>query len=210
MNDFFLLKRLVYLVASFFIIHCDHKQKTNHEVLFAFLTPTLGMFGDSVMALWPAETQLKPFVIIKNAFPLRTSSDILEVVKNDKSRYTACLYNGGVNDYLGNFSPQDFEIRNTITNQLQSISLLLEKCEHVLVLNTWYVEFPWPSEAVLKINKSMKESIVTVPRIDSENYIKKSDLLDGGHLTDIGYSKMSKLTLEHFRTKIPWLDYLPR
>ncbi|MGE8720533.1 SGNH/GDSL hydrolase family protein [Leptospira terpstrae] len=204
------IKRIVYLFASLFVIHCDHKQKANNEIFFALMTPTLGMFGDSIMALWPAETQLKPFVIIKNAFPVRTTSDILEAVKNDKSHYTACLYNGGVNDFLGNFTPQDNEIRNTIVNQLQTIPLLLERCDHVLVLNTWYVEFPWPSEAVLRINKSMKESIVTVPRLDLESYIKKSDLLDGGHLTEIGYNKISNLTLEHFRTKIPWIDFVPR
>ncbi|TGL86441.1 SGNH/GDSL hydrolase family protein [Leptospira congkakensis] len=203
-------KRFFCFFLSFFLLQCDHKQKKNEELLFTLVKPSLGMFGDSIMAFWPAEDQLKPFVIVKNAFPVRPSSEILEVAKNDKLHYTACLYNAGINDFLGNFSPQDFQIQNTINNQLQTIVILQNRCEHLLVLNVWYVEFPWPSEAVVRLNKAMKENILSVPRIDSERFIQKSDLLDGGHLTDIGYNKLAKLTLEHFRTKIPWIDFLPK
>ncbi|PKA22981.1 hypothetical protein CH381_28145 [Leptospira sp. mixed culture ATI2-C-A1] len=203
-------KGLICLIFFIFFVHCDHKQKQNNELLFTLVKPSLGMFGDSIMAFWPAEEQLKPFVIVKNAFPVRPSSEILEVAKNDRLHYTACLYNAGINDFLGNFTPQDSQIQNTINNQLQTIVILQNRCEHLLVLNVWYLEFPWPSEAAVRLNKAMKEKILSVPRLDPESYIKKSDLLDGGHLTDIGYNKLAKLTLEHFRTKIPWIDLLPK
>lgn len=210
MDSDFRFKRFFCILLSFFIVNCDHKQNQNNEILFVLLKPSLGMFGDSIMAFWPAEEQLKPFVIVKNAFPIRSSSEILEVVKKDQLHYTACLYNSGVNDFLGNYAPEDFQIQNTINVQLQTIAILQNRCEHILVLNTWYVEFPWPSEAVSRLNKAMKENILTVPRLDSESLIHKSDLLDGGHLTDIGYNKLAKFTLEHFGTKIPWMGLLPK
>ena len=179
-------------------------------LLVNLLKPTMGMFGDSIMALWPAEEQLKPFITIKNAFPMRTSSAILTVVKEDKLHYNACLYNSGINDYLGNYSPEDKAIRVTIDNQLQTIALLRERCDQILVINTWYVDLPWPTDAALKLNLAMKQNITSVPRLDTESFILKSDLLDGGHLTDSGYSKLAKKTTDHFRIFFPWLDFITR
>ncbi len=181
-----------------FVCRCDTKKNTdlNAFLLLKALTPTMGMFGDSIMALWPAEEQLKPFITIKNAFPVRTTSTILGAVIEDKLHYDACIYNGGINDYLSNYSPKESEIRITVDNQLQTIALLRAKCDQILVINTWYVELPWPTEAALKLNVAMKQNITTVPRLDAEDFILKSDLLDGGHLTDKGYNKLAIKTLE--------------
>lgn len=204
------MNKLVLFILLLQFVHCDKTKNTNDELIFSLVRPTLGMFGDSIMALWPAEDQLKPFVVVKNAFPVRKTTDIMNAIQLDQSRYHACVYNGGVNDYLGNFSPNETDLQITIQNQIQSLSLLQGKCDHILAINFWYVEFPWPSEAVLRLNHLMKERITFVPRLDTEVTIKSSDLLDGGHLTERGYQKLSDKTLEFFQTRMPWIDFLPR
>ncbi|TGM37658.1 SGNH/GDSL hydrolase family protein [Leptospira biflexa] len=204
------MRKLVLLILLLPFVQCDKTKTSNDMFLIGIFRPTLGMFGDSIMALWPAEEQLKPFVVVKNAFPVRKSSDILYSIQTDQSRYHACIYNGGVNDFLGNFSPNQLAIESTVQNQIQALTLLQGKCDHILAINFWYVEFPWPTEAVLRLNQLMKERINFVPRLDTEVMIKSSDLLDGGHLTDRGYQKLADKTLEHFETRIPWIDFLPR
>jgi hypothetical protein len=209
----FVFARMFIAITMFLVIcNCDTKKNDNPSMLLLInlLTPTMGMFGDSIMALWPAEEQLKPFITIKNAFPVRTSSAILTVVKEDRMHYNACLYNSGINDYLGNYSPEDSAISVTIENQLQTLALLRERCDQILVINTWYVDLPWPTDAAIKLNLAMKQNIISVPRLDTESFILKSDLIDGGHLTDYGYSKLAKRTTEHFRIFFPWIDFIKR
>lgn len=206
------VRNLIRIFLILVICHCDAKKNSdpNFFLIRNLLAPTLAMFGDSIMALWPAEEQLKPFVPIKNAFPVRTSLDILGVVRDDKLHYNACLFNGGINDYLGNYSPEDRAISNTIENQLQTIALLKQRCDQILVINTWFVDLPWPTEAAIKLNLAMKQNITSVPRLDPENLILKSDLLDGGHLTDSGYNKLANRTIDHFRVFFPWIDFISR
>lgn len=204
------MHKYIFIILLFFHFQCDHPKNKNKTLLLSLVRPTLGMFGDSIMALWPAEEQLKPFVVIKNAFPVRKTTDILYAIENDQSRYNACIYNGGVNDYLGNFTPQESELELTVQNQIRALTRLQVRCDQILAINIWYVELPWPMEAASRLNVLMKERIQFVPRLDPETWIKSSDLLDGGHLTERGYQKLSEKTLEHFRTRIPWIDFLPR
>lgn len=203
------MNKLIILILLLQFVHCDKTKNKNDELIFSIVRPTLGMFGDSIMASWP-EDQLKPFVVFKNAFPARKSSDILQTIQSDQSKYQACILNGGMNDFYGNLFLRESDLEITIQNQIQSLTLLQGKCDHILVINFWYVEFPWPTEAVLRLNLLMKERIVFVPRLDSELFIKSGDLLDGGHLTEKGYQKLSDKTFEFFRLRMPWIDLLPK
>ena len=67
---------------------CDSK-KSNYLGVQFLIRPTLGMFGDSIQALWPAEEMLFPFIPIKTAFPVRKSHEIYGYALENSGKYNA-------------------------------------------------------------------------------------------------------------------------
>lgn len=196
------------IIVCLFFFNCNGPKPDQNQIFISFLfRPTLILFGDSISAFWPVEEQLQPFIAIKAAFPIRNTESIIQSVIQEQGQYSACMYNGGVNDFLGNYIPTDAEITETVDRQVEALNLMRMKCGQILFINTWNVEFPWPVEAAIRLNLKSKAKINFVPRIDPEFLIDKSMLLDGGHLTVDGYSTLSKASINHFRKLIPMLSY---
>ncbi len=152
---------------------------------------SLGMFGDSIMAFWPVETTLDEYFATKIAYPIRGSSEILSSVKQDGGRYGLCLINGGVNDFLGNYVPEDKDIEATAETMSEATLELLPRCGRTIFLNTWHVEMPWPRLAAEKLNMAYKAKVTFTDRLDCEAVIESQMLLDGGHLSEDGYRAIS-------------------
>ena len=170
---------------------CLEERKESNELFWDFLKrPTLGLFGDSVSAIWPEEL-LEPFIVAKVAFAIRSTEEIYQAALSDERRFSSCLYNGGINDFLSDYFPESKKVQKAVANQEKTLRLLMNKCDRVLALNVWYVEPPWPVLASIEINLLMKEKINFVPRFDPELCINSGDLLDGGHLTYQGFQKLS-------------------
>ncbi|MCR1794634.1 MULTISPECIES: SGNH/GDSL hydrolase family protein [unclassified Leptospira] len=196
---------LLLLLISLFN-NCDKEPSSNTEELVSYLSkPSLAMYGNSIVASWPVQEQLSDFNTVKFAFPGIDTAEIHSSVENDKNRYNACLYEGGINDFLGNYSPTQSQVDATIDRQIQSIQILVTRCEHVVALNLWNVEFPWPTLAVAMINAGMKERIIFVPRIDTELLIQNDMLSDGNHPNKNGYYVLSKAVREQLKPFFPIL-----
>ncbi|MEI1280081.1 SGNH/GDSL hydrolase family protein [Leptospira venezuelensis] len=194
------------LLLTFPLINCDKDPSSDPEKLISYLSkPSLAMYGDSIVASWPVDDQLSGFNVVKFAFPGIDTNKILSSVQNDKNRYNACLYEGGINDFLGNYSPTQAQVDATINRQIQSIQILLTRCEHVTALNLWNIKFPWPTLAVAMITAEMKEKIDFVPRIDTELLIQDDMLTDGNHPNKNGYYILSKAVREKLQPFFPIL-----
>lgn len=172
--------------------------------------PSFALFGDSISAFWPVEEQFPEFETYKQSFPGRRTYEILEAAQNEKNRFRACMFNGGVNDFSFNYEPTWEEVNATVDRQLMAIQILKDHCDYVIALNVWAVELPWPVKAASMINLEMKKRVNFVPRIDPEDLIHSEMLLDGGHLTDEGYGILSQRVREYLRASLPefWLQYL--
>ncbi|TGM89892.1 SGNH/GDSL hydrolase family protein [Leptospira licerasiae] len=195
---------LLLLIIPF--TNCDKETPSNPEKLISYLAkPSLAMYGDSIVASWPVEEQLSDFNAVKFAFPGIDTSEILSSVQNDKNRYNSCLYEGGINDFLGNYSPSQSQVDATVDRQIQSIQILLTRCEHVVALNLWNIQFPWPTLAVAMITAEMKKKITFVPRIDTELLIQDDMLSDGNHPNKNGYYVLSKAVREQLQPFFPIL-----
>ncbi|PKA16011.1 SGNH/GDSL hydrolase family protein [Leptospira haakeii] len=200
------LSRALLLLLIFSLTNCDKDPSSDTEKLISYLSkPSLAMYGDSIIASWPVEEQLSDFNIIKFAFPGVDTNRILSSVQNDSNRYNACLYEGGINDFLENYSPTQGQVDATVNRQIQSIQILLTRCEHVVALNLWNIKFPWPTLAVVMINAEMKERITFVPRIDTELLIQDDMLTDGNHPNKNGYYILSKAVREQLQPFFPIL-----
>lgn len=194
------------LLLVFPLTNCDKDPSSDPEKLISYLSkPSLAMYGDSIVASWPVEEQLSDFNIVKFATPGIDTIKILSSVQNDKNRYNACLYEGGINDFLLNYSPTQSQVDATVNRQIQSIQILLTRCEHVVALNLWNIKFPWPTVAVAMITAEMKEKINFVPRIDTELLIQDDMLTDGNHPNKNGYYILSKAVREQLRPFFPIL-----
>ncbi|PJZ47744.1 SGNH/GDSL hydrolase family protein [Leptospira saintgironsiae] len=172
--------------------------------------PSFALFGDSISAFWPVEEQFPEFETYKKAFPGRRTYEIQEAAKNETGRYRSCMLNGGVNDFLNQPEPSWEEVDATVQRQLQTLEILNDHCDYIIVLNVWTVQVPWPVKAASMINLEMKKKVTFLPRIDPEDLIHSEMLLDGGHLTDEGYGVLSQRVREYLRASLPefWLQYL--
>ncbi|TGN03221.1 SGNH/GDSL hydrolase family protein [Leptospira dzoumogneensis] len=194
------------LLIIFPLINCDKDPSSDTEKLISYLAkPSLAMYGDSIVASWPVQEQLSDFNTIKFAFPGVDTNRILSSVQNDQNRYNACLYEGGINDFLENYFPTQSQVDATVNRQIQSIQILLTRCEHVVALNLWNIKFPWPTLAVAMITAEMKERITFVPRIDTELLIQDDMLTDGNHPNKDGYYLLSKAVREQLQPLLPIL-----
>ncbi|PJZ76049.1 SGNH/GDSL hydrolase family protein [Leptospira neocaledonica] len=197
------------LISLFLIFHissCDKPPQTESDNLLSYLLkPSLAMYGDSVIAGWPIEKQLSEFNGIKFAFPVRNTHLILSSITSDHRRYDACLYEGGVNDFLNNYAPDPTEVDATIDRQIQGIQILQTRCTHVIALNIWNVKFPWPTLAAAMITAKMKERINFIPRIDTELLITDDMIPDGAHPNELGYEVLSKAVREQLKPFFPIL-----
>ena len=204
------LRKILNLALLLFFVfqfhNCDKSPSSDPEKLIYFLAkPSFAMYGDSIVASWPVEEQLSDFNVVKFAFPGIDTSEILTYVQNDKNRYNVCLYEGGINDFLGNYSPTQSQVDATVNRQIQSIQILLTRCEHVVALNLWNIQFPWPTLAVAMLTAEMKERINFVPRIDTELLIQDDMLTDGNHPNKNGYYILSKAVRERLEPLFPIL-----
>ncbi len=179
---------IIFILFVSIFLTCENQQKNNH--ILPIIKPSIALFGDSISAFWP-ENHLADFYVIKFAAPTRPSDVILASINNSPGNYNYCLLNGGVNDFLGNYSPEDEQIEKTMANLLNSYKLLEGKCEKRVFLNTWIAYFPWPTVAALKLNTRIKETIKSSDRLDSDEFINKDHLIDGGHLNEEGYTVLS-------------------
>ncbi|KAA1292745.1 hypothetical protein C4X99_04660 [Leptospira interrogans serovar Geyaweera] len=175
-------------------LHCYHPQKNNYneQIIGLFLQQRVALYGDSISAFWPDEL-LKPMVVSKIAFPNRNSAQILQAALDTNTYFDFCIYNGGANDYLGDFSiiSQD-RLDQTVNNQKETFKKLLKQCGYTLALGVYYVEPPWPVFAAPQLNQRMKERISKVPIFDLSLVVKQNMLMDGGHLTYDGYKVISE------------------
>ncbi|TGL59061.1 SGNH/GDSL hydrolase family protein [Leptospira sarikeiensis] len=191
---------------AFSLINCDKDPSSDSEKILSFISkPSLAMYGDSIVASWPSEEQLSEFNTYRFATPGIDTTKILSYVQNDKNRYDACLYEGGINDFLGNYSPSQSQVDATIDRQIQSIQILQTRCNHVFALNLWNIKFPWPSLAVAMITATMKERVQFVPRIDTELLITDDMLTDGNHPNRNGYLILSNAVGDQIRPYFPIL-----
>ncbi|MGJ4744976.1 SGNH/GDSL hydrolase family protein [Leptospira sp. SA-E8] len=201
-----ILNLTLLLLFIFQFYNCDKDPSSDTEKLISYLAkPSLAMYGDSIVASWPVQEQLSDFNAVKFAFPGIDTTEIHSSVQNDKNRYNACLYEGGINDFLGNYSPTQSQVDATVDRQIQSIQVLLTRCEHVVALNLWNIQFPWPTLAVAMITTEMKERITFVPRIDTELLIQDDMLSDGNHPNKNGYYVLSKAVKERLQPFFPIL-----
>lgn len=149
------------------------------------------MFGDSTLAFWPAEEMLSDFHWQKFAFPLRTTADIDSVARNSIGNFDACLYSGGINDFLANYAPTESAIEATVDRQAATLAYLRTRCSHLLAIAPWAVEFPWPVSAADALHDSMYRRSGMPELLDGRHLIHKTHLIDGGHLTEEGYRVLS-------------------
>ncbi len=192
-----MLLRVVSVLAGILLTGCaavaSDGSATDLELqhlLLSGLQNRMGMYGDSVMAFWPEET-LSPYIVEKNAFPLRTSDAILNTVRTDQKHYNICLLNGGVNDFLSDYNPDIADLDAAEINMVTAAKELQSRCDRLIFVNTWHVEFPWPIVATESLNQRYKNSIDFIPRLDADLLITADLLEDGGHLTHSGYEKLS-------------------
>ncbi|MGJ4786697.1 SGNH/GDSL hydrolase family protein [Leptospira koniambonensis] len=197
---------VIFLFTVFHISNCDKPPESKSEkVLSYLLKPSLAMYGDSVIAAWPIEKQLFEFNGVKFAFPVRNTHIILDSIQKDHQRYDACLYEGGVNDFLNNYAPDPADVNATIDRQIQGIQILQTRCTYVIALNIWNVKFPWPTLAAAMITAEMKERINFIPRIDTELLITDDMVPDGAHPNEKGYEVLSKALRERLQPFFPIL-----
>ncbi|MDF3821661.1 SGNH/GDSL hydrolase family protein [Leptospira sp. 96542] len=202
--------KLFFFLCLLLLFRCDNPKKPTNtlEILASLSPPSLGLFGDSFLADWPAEEKLKPFRVIKNAFPGRKMNEIYHSASTDKLTYDVCITNGGINDYLGRISATNEEIQTTIDLHIKTIYELTNRCRSMLVLNLWQVELPWPVEAVNQLNQQMKNQINFVKRLDTDRFITKAMLSDGGHLNEFGYRTLSRESMKELRILVPVVNLL--
>ena len=189
------------LLLILFVFACDARPEKKELWAALLIRPALGLFGDSISAYWPAEELLVPYRPTLIALPFRTADEIRFAAESEPGRYTACLYNGGINDFQGNHSPSAAQLDATTDIQIRTLRVLQTKCGQILALNIWNVEFPWPVLAAIGLNARMKERVTFVDRLDPENWIDSSLTEDGLHLNRRGYEFLSEKVLERLRVR---------
>ncbi|EMK00884.1 MULTISPECIES: SGNH/GDSL hydrolase family protein [unclassified Leptospira] len=200
----------IFVLAMFLLLGACVQDKDIRSKESGLYKPSFALFGDSISAFWPIEEQFPEFETYKKAFPGRRTYEIQEAAKNETGRYRSCMLNGGVNDFLNNFEPTWEEVDATVQRQLETLEILNEHCDYIIVLNVWTVQLPWPVKAASMINLEMKKKVTFLPRIDPEDLIHTEMLLDGGHLTDEGYGILSQRVREYLNATLPefWLEFL--
>lgn len=200
----------IFVLAMFLLLGACVQDKDIRSKESGLYKPSFALFGDSISAFWPIEEQFPEFETYKKAFPGRRTYEIQEAAKNETGRYRSCMLNGGVNDFLNNFEPTWEEVDATVQRQLETLEILNDHCDYIIVLNVWTVQLPWPVKAASMINLEMKKKVTFLPRIDPEDLIHTEMLLDGGHLTDEGYGILSQRVREYLKATLPefWLEFL--
>ncbi|MCG6167126.1 SGNH/GDSL hydrolase family protein [Leptospira sp. FAT2] len=183
-------------LSSIFIVHCspknDSKDAPEKQLVQIILQQKIALVGDSISAFWPEEL-LKPLAVTKVAFPNRSSQQILLAVREMNGYFDFCTYNGGVNDFLSDFSViETARLDQTIDRQKETFQELWKHCGRILILGVYFVEPPWPIFAAPQLNQRMKERISEAPILDLSGVIRTNMLMDGGHLKYEGYRALSE------------------